>query len=122
MTCKRAKARKGVCMSYFKEVDPNIFTEPHGSKNFPIFTYDATPIKGVTAADAIYYNEEYPTPGVHDDIEGFFVYAGKGYAKVGAEEREIKEGCCFFAPAGVEHMIKKSPECEELRIFLFHFK
>lgn len=107
---------------YFKEVNQNLFTEPHGSRNYPVFTYQDAPIEGVCASDAEYFNEEYPAPGIHDDNEGFFVYEGYGFATVGKEEQRISAGTCFYAPAGVRHMIKKAPDCESLRIFLFHFK
>lgn len=109
-------------MTYFKKVNTKVFTEPHGSINFPIFTYETAPIDGVCASDAVYMNNEYPPAGVHDDHEGFFVYSGEGYAKVGEEEQDICAGTCFYAPAGVKHQIKKNENCKELRIFLFHFK
>lgn len=109
-------------MSFFANIDTNLFFEPHGSINYPIFSYEKAPIHGASAAMGIYLNNEYPTPGLHEDHEGFYVYAGTGTAKVGDEECDIKEGCCFYAPAGVPHVIKKDSSCPELKIFLFHFK
>ena len=109
-------------MTYMKKKDPNQFTTPHGSVNYPIFTYDDAPIKGVCASDAEYQNDEYPNPGIHEDHEGFYVYEGTGWAKVGEEEFELSAGTCFYAPAGVYHQIKKSKKCDKLRIFLFHFQ
>ena len=88
-------------MTYMKKKDPNQFTTPHGSVNYPIFTYDDAPIKGVCASDAEYLNDEYPNP---------------------EEEFELSAGTCFYAPAGVYHQIKKSKKCDKLRIFLFHFQ
>jgi len=108
-------------MSYFAAKDPSVFTEPHGSRNFPIFHAGNAPIAGVTASDAAYYNTTYPAPGVHEDHEGFYVYEGHGYAKVGDEEREIAAGSCFYAPAGVPHQVRRSEECDVLKVFLFHF-
>ena len=109
-------------MSYFAVKDPSVFTEPHGSKNFPIFTEKNAPIAGVTASDAAYYNTAYPAPGVHEDNEGFYVYAGHGYARVGDEEQPIAEGSCFYAPAGVPHQVRRAEDCEAVRVFLFHFR
>lgn len=109
-------------MDYLAKVDPNKFTEPHGSVNYPIFTYDTAIIEGSCAALSVYLNNEYPTAGVHEDHEGFYVCSGTGMAKVGDKEYCLKEGCCFYAPAGVPHMIKKDKDCIQLKLFLFHFK
>lgn len=108
-------------MSYFGTVDPNRYTEPHGSVNYSIFYDENTPIPGASASAAIYLNNEYPAPGVHEDNEGFFVYEGTGFARVGEQEQAIRPGCCFYAPAGTPHQIKKASDCVELKIFLFHF-
>lgn len=109
-------------MKFVRKKDPTLFTTPHGSINYPLFTYENAPIHGVCASDAEYLNDEYPNPGVHDDNEGFYVYEGTGFAKVGDSEFELSAGTCFFAPAGVYHQIKKSSTCSKLRIFLFHFQ
>ena len=108
-------------MSYFARMNPAVYTEPHGSVKYPIFTAENAPVSGVSASAADYLKDEYPVPGVHEDKEGFYVYDGKGMAMVGDEESAISEVCCFYAPAGVKHQIKKDKDCGELKIFLFHF-
>ena len=40
-------------MSYFGTVDPNRYTEPHGSVNYSIFYDENTPIPGASASAAM---------------------------------------------------------------------
>ncbi len=109
-------------MKYFANVNWEAPKEAPGAVNYPIFNDGEAPCVGCNASVNRYYSEEYPSPaGVHEDNEGFYVVKGCGMSKIGDEETEIKEGTFFYAPAGVEHVIKKSPECESLEVVLFHF-
>lgn len=108
-------------MNYFSKLGKHNVKDAPGAKNYPIFIDGEAPIKGCNASIGVYHCEEYPTPGVHEDNEGFYVISGQGKAKIGDIESDISEGSCFYAPAGVPHAIKKAPNTPDLVIFLFHF-
>ncbi|WP_101910074.1 cupin domain-containing protein [Marasmitruncus massiliensis] len=108
-------------MKYFATVDRSVERLPAGAKNYPIFLDEKAPIAGCNASMGQYYCEEYPTPGVHEDNEGFYVVSGKGMAVVGDEENKIAAGSFFYAPAGVPHAIKKDAGTPDLEIVMFHF-
>ncbi len=76
--------------------------------------------KGCCSGINYVYAEEYPTPGVHEDQEGFLVLAGTGWAKVGGEEFRLEPDVCFIAAKGVAHCVKKDPGVEFVKIFWFH--
>ena len=108
-------------MKYFKDSLNAGIAEPHEVVIVPVFTKENTPIPGATVAIGEYNNTEYTAPGVHDDHEGFYVYAGHGFARVGEEESKISLGSCFYAPAGVPHQVKRATDSEIMKVFLFHF-
>lgn len=68
----------------------------------------------------IFFSEEYPQPGVHEDNEGFYVVSGFGKMLLDNNEYDLKPGCAMYAPAGIPHAIKKVGK-EDLRVFLYHF-
>lgn len=108
-------------MKYFSKVDRNAPKEAPGATNYPIFPDGTAPCKGCNASLNVYYCEEYPQPGVHDDNEGFYVVSGSGMAKIGDEESPISAGSFFYAPVGVPHAIKKDPGTPDMEVILFHF-
>ena len=57
---------------------------------------------------AVYHCEEYDTPGVHEDQEGFCVVSGRGMARVGDEEFPVAPGTVFLAARGVPHAIRRT--------------
>mgnify|MGYP006355194443 CR=1 FL=1 len=108
-------------MAYCARFNPGISVPGNGSTGFPIFTNENTCLKGFTAGIGIFFFEDYPSDGLHDDHEGFYVVSGSGYAKVGDQEFEISEGTSFVAPAGVPHAIKKKKGGADMKIYWFHF-
>jgi mannose-6-phosphate isomerase-like protein (cupin superfamily) len=75
---------------------------------------------GSSTGVSVYFCEEYPQAASHDDQEGFYVFAGKGWAKIGDVEFRLEPGMSFVAPKGVAHCMKKDKDCDELKIFWFH--
>lgn len=67
-----------------------------------------------------YTQLEYITGGVHDDQEVFYVLEGNGKALVGENEFPLYPGICFIAPPGYYHSIKRSVECDYVKLFFFH--
>lgn len=108
-------------MEYFFELNRNNSRPAAGARNYEILAENDSPCKGFSAGYNIYYTNEYVTPGVHDDNEGFYVIKGSGTARINDVEKVIREGSFFIAPAGAPHAIKKDVDCEELEILLFHF-
>lgn len=92
-------------MKYFSKADKNKPKIVPGATNYSIFCQTTAPCSGCNASVNFYHCEEYPTPGVHSDNEGFYVIQGKGMARVGEEEAAICAGSFFYAPAGVPHAI-----------------
>ena len=91
-----------------------------GAYSQPIFDAANTPVNGCCAMFNVFFSEDYPQPGVHDDNEGFYVISGSGKMMVNGEEHDLKPGCAMYAPAGMPHAIKKVGS-EDLRVFLYHF-
>lgn len=108
-------------MANFSAKDPGRRTEVHGAWSHPVFTPANAPAPGFVAGVNVVWSDRYPSDGVHEDNEGFYVIKGTGWAKVGGEERQIGEGSCFFAPAGVPHAIRKDTASCDLEVFLFHY-
>ena len=77
-------------------------------------------VAGFKSGISIYTATEYPTPGVHDDQEGFVVLEGRGWARVGDEESRLEPEVCFIAPAGVAHSIKRDPDSAHIKVCWFH--
>jgi len=77
---------------------------------------------GSSTGVSVYFCEDYPTAATHEDQEGFFVFEGKGWAKVGDAEIRLEPEMSFIAQKGVAHCIKKDKDCKELKIFWFHCK
>ena len=76
-------------------------------------------VAGFCVGVSEYVCDEYPKPGVHEDQEGFYVVGGRGMAKVGDEEIELKPGVVFLAKAGVAHAIKKTGD-EPVKVIWAH--
>ncbi len=91
-----------------------------GAYSYPIFDGHNTPINACCAMFNIFFSEEYPQPGVHDDHEGFYVISGNGKMMLNGEEYDLRPGFAMYAPAGIPHAIKKVGK-EDLRVFLYHF-
>lgn len=64
--------------------------------------------------------DDYQTPAVHDDQEGFIVLEGTGRALVGDEEFRIEPEMSFIVPAGTRHSIKREAGAEYVKVFWFH--
>ena len=69
---------------------------------------------------ATYDKEDYGTPGVHEDQEGFYVISGRGMAKVGDEEFPLRPGTAFIAQKGVPHQVKKAPGAKPVKLLWSH--
>lgn len=75
---------------------------------------------GFSIGISYYHSNEYGTPGVHDDQEGFYVLEGSGVAKVGEEEFKVAPGVAFIATRGVPHTIKKDTNQKYVKILWSH--
>lgn len=53
----------------------------------------------------------------HDEDEVYYVVAGRGSAKVDAEDREVERGDVIFVRAGVEHRFHSITEDLTLLVF-----
>lgn len=107
-------------MNYFvnkKDVDG---TPMEGHVSFRLLDDSHGCVKGFCSGITTYTTSDYPTPGVHDDQEGFVVMEGTGWAKVGGQEYRLEPEVCFVAPAGIEHSIKKDPDSEHIKVCWFH--
>ena len=91
-----------------------------GAYSDPIFDADSAPVGAFCAMLNVFFSDEYPEPGVHEDNEGFFVVSGRGKMRIGGAEYDLVPGSAMVAPAGVRHAIKKTGS-EDLRVFLYHF-
>ena len=105
------------CFIYAEEVGP-IQREGHSSRELIDVQHGA--VKGYKIGLTEYTTEEYLTPGVHDDQEGFYVIEGEGWAKVGEEEFQIRPGSAFIAPQGVPHAVKKNPGSVPVKLVWSH--
>ena len=76
-------------------------------------------IKGFCMGVAAYDCDDYDTPGVHEDQEGFYVVSGRGMARVGEEEFPIEPGTVFLAAKGVAHAIRKTGD-ESVKVLWAH--
>jgi mannose-6-phosphate isomerase-like protein (cupin superfamily) len=85
-----------------------------------LITDEQGAVAGFCLGIAVYTAEEYLTPGVHDDQEGFYVVAGEGMAKVGDEEFAIQPGTAFLAPKGVPHCVKRRRGCAPVKLVWTH--
>ena len=91
-----------------------------GAHSDPIFDEAEAPVPGLSTMLNVFFGEEYPEPGLHDDHEGFFVVGGRGKMMLDGVEYELAPGSAMVAPAGVRHAIRKVGE-EDLRVFIYHF-
>lgn len=91
-----------------------------GAVSWQLITSDTSPIPGFCAMVNEFSNEEYLTPGIHADHEGFYVVKGYGSILIGEMEFQIKAGTAMIVPAGTKHAIKRIGK-ETLKIFLYHF-
>ena len=101
----------------FKE---DIFKDFPGARSFPIFDSENTPLHGCSAMLNIFSDDQYKTPGVHDDNEGFYVISGEGMAMIGIDEYVLTPGTAIYAPAWIPHALKKTGD-EDLKVFIYHF-
>ncbi len=91
-----------------------------GAVSWQLFTPDTSPIPGFYAMVNEFSNEEYLTPGIHADHEGFYVVEGFGTIRIGEVEYQIEAGTTMIVPAGTKHAIKRIGK-DTLKIFLYHF-
>lgn len=85
-----------------------LITEKHGA------------VKGYMIGVSEYTTEEYLTPGIHEDQEGFYVVTGEGKAKIGKKEFDIRPGSAFIAPKDMPHSIKKNPGSVPIKVVWSH--
>ena len=77
-------------------------------------------VKGFCMGVSYYERDEYGTPGVHDDQEGFYVLAGTGMAKIGDAEFAIRPGSAFVAGKGVPHTMKRNADSGPIKVLWSH--
>lgn len=77
-------------------------------------------VNGCCCGVSIYTDKEYGQAAAHEDQEGFYVLEGYGTASIAGEELALEPGMSFMVPAGVEHVIKASENCEACKVFWFH--
>ena len=107
-------------MSYFVNRKDVQGVQMEGHVSFPMLTESHGCVAGFSSGITIYTTTEYPTPGVHQDQEGFVVMEGTGWARVGDEEYRLEPDVCFIAPAGVEHTIRRDSDAEHVKVCWFH--
>ena len=110
-------------MKYYikkSEVTPEHGEEEHGS--WKMLESENGCTNGVHTAISYYKLEQFRTPEVHDEQEGFCVISGHGWAKVGEEEFELEPETSFVAPAGVYHSVKCKDKNDPLIVFWFRTK
>ncbi len=115
-----AKGRDNMTFSYVAQPDEAQRKFHPGAYSDPIFATGSAPVGAFCAMLNVFFSDEYPEPGVHEDNEGFFVVSGRGTMKIAGAEYELVPGTAMVAPAGVAHAIKKRGD-EDLRVFLYHF-
>jgi len=76
--------------------------------------------KGYCIGVAFYDKETYNPPGIHEDQEGFYILEGRGTAKVGDQEFEVRPGTAFIAQKGVPHQVKKAPGSKPVKVLWSH--
>jgi mannose-6-phosphate isomerase-like protein (cupin superfamily) len=91
-----------------------------GAMSWQLFTHETSPIPGFYAMINEFTNEEYLTPGIHADHEGFYVVEGAGNIRIGDVEYQLEAGTAMIVPAGTKHAIKRNGK-GTLKIFLYHF-
>lgn len=94
----------------------------NGHSSFPMLGEAQGCVNDCAGGISYYRDSVYTPPAVHDFQEGFIVLAGEGYARVGAEEFELKKETAFIVPAGVEHQLKSVSSEHPLELFWFHAK
>ncbi len=107
-------------MSYFISKKDVTALKSTGHTAFPMLDESNGCVAGFKSGISVYTAAEYPTPGVHEDQEGFIVLEGTGWAKVGDEEQRIEPEMCFVAPARVPHSIKRDSDAAYVKVCWFH--
>ena len=77
-------------------------------------------VNGYSVGVALYFLDTYGEPGDHDDQEGFYVVEGRGKARVGGVEFDIRPGSAFIAARGVPHSIKRNPDSGPVKVVWSH--
>lgn len=67
----------------------------------------------------VYDATEYPKTKSHEDEEAIYIISGKGFAKIGDKEVELRKGTAIYIPPNTPHCIKKTGE-EELKAVYCH--
>ena len=106
--------------SYFISMEQAVVEQCPGHISYELLTEKNGCKNGCTCGISRYTSTEYPTPGCHEDQEGFLVLSGHGSAKVGDQEAEIQPGIAFIAPAGVPHAIRTIDPEVPVEVFWFH--
>ena len=107
-------------MSYFKQKSEAEVEQRTGHISYPMLDEANGCVHGFSSGITYYTETEYPTPGDHEDQEGFVVLEGTGWARVGEEERRLEPDVCFIAPAGVAHTIRRDPQSGHVKVCWFH--
>jgi mannose-6-phosphate isomerase-like protein (cupin superfamily) len=107
-------------MSYFVNKKDLQGVQMQGHVSYPMLDESHGCVAGFCSGITTYTVTDYPTPGVHEDQEGFVVMEGTGWAKVGDEEYRLEPEVCFVAPAGVAHSIKRDPKSPYVKVCWFH--
>lgn len=77
-------------------------------------------IKGFCLGVSYYDSDEYGTPGVHEDQEGFYILEGSGTARIGDEEFAVSPGSAFIAAKEVPHTMKRDGNSGALKVLWCH--
>ncbi len=77
-------------------------------------------VKGYCIGVTEYTAEEFPSTGVHEDQEGFYVIAGEGVAKVGEQQFPVRPGSAWLVPKGTLHSLKKKAGSIPLKVIWSH--
>lgn len=77
-------------------------------------------VRGFCVGIACYDKEDYGTPGIHEDQEGFYVLEGSGMARVGADEFRVGPGSAFIAARGVPHTMRRDRNSPPIKVLWCH--
>ena len=91
-----------------------------GVENYPLLTEHHGCVNGCCTGISVYNALDYPMANIHEDQEGFFVFEGEGWAKIGEEEIPLSPGVSFIVPAGFSHTVKRNPDSLAVKVFWFH--
>ena len=107
-------------MSFFSHPEMGVFEQGAGHIGATLLSEKNGCQNHCVIGVSIYSDTTYPAPGVHDEQEGFVVFSGRGYAKVGSEEHELSPQTVFIVPPLTPHAIRTDNNDEPVMVFWFH--